>query len=182
MKIFTKFILSIIAFLSGILFFLIYNDILVIKFISFNKNNFVGNFFDHSTVKKNVTFYYWKDEKFNTEKRDLIWLSDKAETLKHFVNDWLKILLEENIIKKRVILNSIALSKEKDIAYLSFDQSFLEQSWSIYAKWNCIESLLKSIKDADFKIKEIVFLVNNNAMHDEHLDFSQSWGILGFYQ
>jgi len=174
-----KYILYLAAFICGILFFLIYKNILVIKFLSFSNQNsfFTGN----TVIKKNITFYYWKDEKIYSEKKEFVWLSDKSETLKHFTNEWLSILLQENIIKKRVILNSVALNKEQDVAFMSFDQPIVDLSWSIFDKWNCIESLLKSIKESDFKIKEIVFLVNHKPMKDEHLDFSKAWSILGFY-
>lgn len=182
MKSLYNYLLMFFTFLIGSLFFLIYKDILVIKFLHGNNSNNISiSSFNNFSSKKDLKFYFWKDEIINFETKNFVWFSDKSENLKHFISDWLTLLQEENILSNPIYLNHVAINKDEDVAFISFEQSFLEPSWSIFEKWNCIESLFKSIREADFKIKEIYFLVNNKIMEDYHLDFSNSWPIDGFY-
>lgn len=177
-----NYILIFITFSIGVLSFLIYKDILVINFL--NRNNYQDipvSSFDNFYSKKTLNFYFWKDELFNFESKQFVWFNDKSENLKHFISDWLKLLQDENILSNPIRIENVAMNKDEDIAFISFDQSFFETTWSIFEKWNCIESLLKSIREANFKIKEVYFLVNNKIMEDYHLDFSNSWPIYGYY-
>ena len=166
----------------GSLFFLIYKDILVIKFLyKSNSNNTSVGFIKNFSSKKDLKFYFWKDEKFNFELKRFVWFKDKGENLKHFISDWLVLLQEESILSNPAYLHNVSINKDEDVAFLSFEQPFFESSWSIFEKWNFIEGLLKSVREANFKIREIHFLINNKVMEDYHLDFSNGWPIDGFY-
>lgn len=180
MKNIFKLLLLLFVFLAGIIFFLIQKNILLIKF--FGKNNTESYLIKDNSIsyKTEINLYYFKDYNFYSEKRDFVIFKDKIETLKHFIGDWLLLLQSEKILKNNINIDFISLSQEQDIVYLSFNRSFLDINWSIFEKWNCIESLLKSLKEAKFKLKEIVFLVDNKVMQDDHLDFSKPWSILGF--
>ena len=88
---------------------------------------------------------------------------------------------EERILEKRVYVDSVALSKDNQI-FFSFDCNPLEKEWSIFKKWNFIESILKTISYADLKFRGVNFLVNHQILEDDHLDFSVEWPLEGFLQ
>jgi len=114
------------------------------------------------------------------EETDFIWFSNRSENLKHLINNWLSFLHDERIIEKKVLIETVSESDFDQVTYLSFNQSPLDREWSIYKKWNFIESLLKTIRGVEPNIKQIVFLVGYQQMEDDHLDFSQNWPIEGF--
>ncbi|KKP24290.1 MAG: hypothetical protein SZ59_C0002G0136 [candidate division TM6 bacterium GW2011_GWF2_28_16] len=181
MKISHKYLFLGLFFLLGIFFYLLKNNILVIKFLGFTKSNssFIPN--NSTSYKTNINLYYFKDYKFYKETREFVMFKDNIESIKHFIADWLLLLQSEKILKNNININSVLLSQQQDVVYLSFNKIFLDQEWSIFEKWNCIESLLKSLRETKFKFKDIVFLVDNKPMQDEHLDFSKPWSISGFY-
>ena len=168
------------VFLAGIVFYLLHKNMLIVKFLPSLK--FDKNVFDNynTSFKKEVVFYFWKNNKFYEEKKDFVFFKSKSENVKHFVNDWLSILLAERVLAIDVSVLSASLDKNENILFLSFNKNILDISWSIFEKWNCIEALFESLRKANFKIREVVFLVNNKVMQDDHLDFSKEWNISGF--
>lgn len=133
-------------------------------------------------LRKKVNLYYWKDEKFNSEKVDMVWFAKKAENLKHLVNNWLSFLQEERIINKNVYLESASLSESEQEVYLSFDQVPFLRDWSTFDKLCFMESLLKTIGNVDLGIRYVIFLVGHQQMEDDHLDFFKPWPIDGYLQ
>ena len=99
---------------------------------------------------------------------------------KHLINNWLSFLHEERVINKKVVLEAVSLEQTDQRAYFSFDQTPLDREWSIFKKWNFIESMFKTIRGSDLNIKYVIFLVGHQSLEDDHLDFSQAWPVEGF--
>ncbi|MFH1461951.1 MAG: hypothetical protein ABIF12_03325 [bacterium] len=180
-KYFILFVTVFLFFISGLIFFIFYRDILIVKFFWNKKNDTVisdsGKFL---YVRKEVKLFYFKNDQIQFEIKKLIWFNKKSDILKHLVNSWLSFLQEERIIKKKVNLDSVSLDKTGQIVFFSFDRPLFETDWSIFNKWNFIESLLKTIRESGIKINEIYFLVNHKKMQDAHLDFYFPWPVSGF--
>jgi hypothetical protein len=166
---------------GGFIFFIFKRNFLIVKFVTKAKSNIISESVSQIYNKKDVPFYYFKDNKFNFENKRLVWFKDKSKLLKHLVNIWLVFLQEERIIKKKITLDVVLLDKTGTNAFFSFDQILFEDNWSIYDKWNFIESLLKTIKESGIRINKINFLIDHKRMQDEHLDFSDAWPIDGYY-
>jgi hypothetical protein len=136
-----------------------------------------------TVLKKNITFYWWKHEKFHHEKATLIWRRDQnAENIKHVINNWLGYLKSEKLLDPVIAIDSVVLSPTEQDAYLSFNQAFSWKEWSIFKKWMLIEGLCKTLKSTNFSLKYITFLINHEPMADEHLDFTHSWSVDGFIE
>lgn len=135
---------------------------------------------DASTRKK-VRIYFWKDDKFKHEDTVVIWSGgNNNENLKHLINAWLATQLDEKIFTKKIDLEYVALSSQDQDAFISLNQGFAWDDWSIFRKYQLIESLLKTIKDAAPEIRFINMLVNGKILEDSHLSFLQQWPIDGF--
>lgn len=180
---FFVFFITTICLAVGILFFLIQRQWLIIQW-SFDTSNHEIAFFKKETVlKKEVSFFWWKDNKFNREKASLIWREGKnAENLRQVINQWLTYLKGEKILEPSITVDSVALGSHEQEAFVSFNQPFSWKEWAIYKKWMLIECLFKTIKSSDLLTKSIMFLVNNEPMTDDHLDFSHTWPIDGFLE
>ena len=181
-KYFYYYITAAVFFFVGTAFFLIYKDILVIKlFLNKQHKEAPLNLGSQVAGRKEVKLFYFKDDKFAFDTKKLVWFKDKVELLRHIVNNWLAFMQEERIITKRVCLDTVCFDKSGQQAFFSFDRLPLESDWSIYYKWNFIESLFKTIRESGFRINSVIFLVNHKQMQDDHLDFSVPWPIDGFY-
>lgn len=129
--------------------------------------------------KKLVTLHYWKDNSWNHETNEIIWLDNTAENLQRLLNNWLHLLEEEEIITKRITIQSIAQMPNNNQFYLSFDRNPLLKEWSIYHKWMFIEGLLKTIRSNESSVQSVLFLMRHQPLADTHLDLSHIWPIQG---
>lgn len=180
-KYFILFALIFFFLITGILFFLFYRDILIVKFFWNKKNTAIlSDSRESFYARKEVKLFYFKNDSIQFEVKKLVWFNKKQDILKHLVNSWLSFLQEERIIKKKINLDSVSLDKTGQLVYLSFDKPLFETDWSVFNKWSFIESLLKTIRESGIKINEIYFLVNHKKMQDDHLDFSFAWPASGF--
>ena len=171
------FLLFMVCFIAGLVFFLLQKNKLIVYFNLKTKSSFQGvkNNYTNAFLRKEVKFFYWKDGGFSFEPANFVLLSGKAENIKHLVNNWLAFLLEERVLPKRVYVESVALCRWQQDAVFSFDTTFLNREWSIFKRWKIIESLFKTVQFAGFNLKTITFLVNNEQMEDDLLDFSLPW-------
>ncbi len=175
------FVFAIICCSIGALFFLVQRKWLIIQWTFNTESNEMTLAKKETVLKKDVTFFWWKHDKFNQEKETLIWRRDKnAENIKQVVNKWLSHLKSEKILDAVTAIDSVVLSQSEQEAYLSFNQAFSWKEWSIFKKWMLIESLCKTIKSTGLPIKNFTLLVNHEPMPDEHLDFTHAWSIDGF--
>jgi len=166
----------------GILFFLIQRDIILIRWVSGSQRPYSVELARKSAVsRKQIKYYFWKEEKFQTEDGTLICKKGNiAGNLKRLINNWITCLQDENLIKRNVFVESVALSSFNEEVFLSFNRPLLSKEWPVIKKWYLIESLFKTVRDAKIPIRSFKFLVNHHHMIDDHLDFSQPWPLDGF--
>lgn len=131
-------------------------------------------------TKKICTIHYWHHNRWNTESQELIWSSQLHENLGTIISSWLSLLDTEQIIPKKVTLQSVTLAPHHQDAYISFDRNVLPKEWSTYGKLMLIESLLKTIRSNAVPLHRIYILVHHQPLIDTHLDFSDAWPITGF--
>jgi hypothetical protein len=172
------------CFLLGTIFFLVQRDLLIFKVnLKFwdNGGDLIKTSHD-SYLRKKVKLYFFKDEKFLNEEEFFVLLADKSENLKHLINNWLAFLQQERLLDKKVYVENVLIDQGGQLAYISFDQSPFNYEWSIFQKCNFVECLFKTIKSLGIELKKVSFLVSNQVLDDDHLDFSESWPIDGFLQ
>ena len=175
--------LSLILFFLGFIFFLINNRWVFIVFSQ--SRSFRSNLFKKQEVpynKKKVSLVYWHCDKWNTETSELLWPDSKQKKIQYLISTWLTFLLEENIVKKRVALQSVLISSNGKDCYLSFDRNPLHREASTLEKLMWIEGLLRTIRVNSIDIVNVKFLVYHKDMQDNHLDFSSLWPVLGFVE
>lgn len=173
----TFFTLALVCTIVGILFFAYQNSILVVQW-PWHKRVHASN--EHHATKKAITLHYWHNFTWHTEKNQLLMASDQAQALFYLINTWLTLLDEEHSAIKKVELQTAIVSPTGHELFLSFDRSPFSAQQSTYAKWMWVEGLLKTIKNNDSAIQQVRLLVQHKPMHDMHIDFSNSWPIIGF--
>lgn len=164
-------LITLICCTAGTIFFLIQRNWLIIHF-TFDRPQKMFN--QQSSLPKALKIYYLKDEKWHHEEATIIWDENNAAlNLKQVVRQWLKVLQDENLVLPHLALESAALSSPGSEAYLSFDHSLFAQEWSIMRKWQLLESLFKTLHQANFHISNLSLFVHNKPMDDDHLDLSE---------
>jgi hypothetical protein len=169
-------IISSAAFISALLFFAIYNQLIV--FCSpWNVHNIAST----SSViqKKQITHHYYHGDKWKTEKQELLWSDSVEKNILQLLNAWFTLLDEERITPKKTMVQS-ALISTADCVYLSFDHNIFAREETIFKKWMLIEGLLKTLVVNDIVVKHVQFFVQHQQLHDAHLDFSFPWPVHGF--
>lgn len=171
--------LSLGFFVFGTFFFLFKRDWLIVHWVPGYKRSDNVSYLLKKRIapKKNIKFYFWKNEDLKNEESSFVLLSNKADNLKLVISTWLSFVYEERVLNKKVGIDSVALSVCEQIAYLSFDQGLLDREWSIRKKWHLLDGLCKTIVGSGQQISNLVFLVNHQSMIDDHLDFSQPWPV-----
>lgn len=164
------------AFVSALLFFALYNQLIV-----FCTPWNVQNIATTSSViqKKHVTHYYYHGDKWKTEKQELLWSDSIEKNIVQLLNAWFTLLDEEHITPKKTMVQS-ALISTAHCLYLSFDHNIFAKEDTLFKKWMLIEGLLKTISQNDIVIKQVYFLVQHQQCHDSLLDFSLPWPSHGF--
>jgi hypothetical protein len=99
--------------------------------------------------------------------------------MQYLINAWLTLLDEENVMSKKVTLQSALMSAHGHL-YVSFDRNPFDENSPTYDTWMWIEGLLKTIRENEPSIQSVHFLVHHHPMEDNHLDFSNPWPITGF--
>jgi len=175
-------IISIITFLLGLLFFAFYNNWIIFYYPSY-KAEVSRQIRSMKTTKKELCLMYWHHKKWNKEKVNLLWSGDKSQNIQYLLNSWLNLLDEEQVVTKRVSLQTVLISSSGQQAYLSFDRIPFSKKSSTYEKLMWIEGLLKTIRENNINIQSVYFLVHHQIMKDYHLDFSDfsnPWPTYGF--
>jgi len=169
-------ILPITTFISGFLFYAIYNQLILFR-SPWNSQQMMN--VTSIMQKKVATHYYFHGNKWKTEKQELLWTESIEKNVFQLINAWLTLLDEEHITIKKVTLQS-ALISTAGCVYLSFDHNILNKEDTIFKKWMMIEGLLKTITLNDIAISHVQFLLQHQQLQDPHLDFSLAWPIHGF--
>jgi hypothetical protein len=170
----TYLIISSATFISALLFFAIYNQ-LILFCTPWSAKKSTSSVLQ----KKHVTHYYYHGDKWKIEKQELLWSENTEKNIVQLINAWLTLLDEEHITPKKTMVQS-ALISSADCAYLSFDHNILAKEETIFKKWMLIEGLLKTVMMNNIPIKQVQFLVQHQQLHDIHLDFSLAWPMCGF--
>lgn len=171
--------LSVGAFAIGMFFFAYQHGWIIIQY-PFGSSLYDGSSGSCKMGKKVAKLVFWHHDRWNTEKREVIWPSDTAQQATHLVNSWLTLLDEEMIMDKKVSLQSAIVGAGGDDLYLSFDCNPLAAEAPIFAKWYWIESLLKTLRENDIDVKTVQLLVHHQPLVDDHLDFTHAWPLKGF--
>jgi len=166
------------VFCAGI-FFLAYNQgWILLKFPSY-KREAQQTAAALRAQKKSVTLFFWHNKRWNKEAVEILHTHDAAQTAQHLLNSWLTLLDEEQVMVKKVMLQSALLSDNKQL-YLSFDRNPFNEHDATYDKLLWVEGLLRTIRENDIPVQAVRFLVHHQPMQDYHLDFSNSWPLAGF--
>ena len=172
-------LLSIVLFCAGLLFYSLFNEILLIR-LPFKTSL---NPLDQDQSQRKITkFFVWNGETYVTEEKEILYSDNTIRTLENIVSSWLTVLEEEKLMPKKVSLQSIMISSSGKEAYISFDRNPLTKDKSIYHKIKWIEGLLKTFKESKLSIESVHFLVHAKPLNDVHLDFNHSWPLHGYSQ
>jgi hypothetical protein len=174
-------ITSLVSLFCGITFFVVYQELIVIRCSTKNLSKHDPIYKQHAT-KKTITIHYWHAGEWKTETENIIWSNDKTHNLKTVVTNWLNLLDEEQITEKKISLQTAILMPSEHDAYLSFDNNPLPQEKATIQKLMLIEGLLKTIRENEIPIQTIQLLVHHQPVQDYHLDFSNPWPICGFVE
>jgi hypothetical protein len=173
-----KITLLIICFIIGTLYFAFNQGWIVIRSFSITAQA------DQATnalraTKKQMNLVFWNNNKWNKESVEIITTSDTAQTVQYLLNSWLTLLDEENVMAKKVTLQSALMSAHGQL-YISFDRNPFDENSPTHDKWMWVEGLLTTIRENEPSVHKIHFLVHHHPMEDTHLDFSNPWPITGF--
>src|SRR5260221_9343257 len=86
------------AFISALLFFAIYNRLIV--FCSpWSVHNIVNR--SSAIQKKQITMHYYHGDKWKAEKQELLWSDNVEKNILQLLNAWLTLLDEEHVTPKK---------------------------------------------------------------------------------
>lgn len=171
----TTFFLCLITLVLGILLYALQHQWIIVRGTPIIYTNQPQN-----KTKKICSLYYWHHHRWNTESQELIWSSHVHENIATLISSWLSALDTEQILPKKVILQSVTLAPHRQDAYLSFDRTIVPKEWSIHDKLMLIEGLLKTMRSNGIPLHRMYLLVHHQPLIDPHLDFSDAWPIAGF--
>lgn len=161
------------SFIAGIFFFCIYQEWLIVYW---NKPHTITRS-EHSSQKKTVTLYRPHHDGWTTEAVELLMPSHEQDSMKVLLNAWLSWLTEEQILSKKVQIESILYSPSGYELYLSFDQTPFVAHWSIRQREQFLYALLKTLRKNGCTASLLYFLVHHKSLQDPHFDCSQAWNM-----
>ena len=116
------------------------------------------------------------------KKTELLWPSNPADAVRYLINSWLTLLDEEQVMNKKVAVQSVILTNSDKHALVSLDRTPFDNQLSTYAKWLWLEGLLKTIRKSGITISHLQLLVHHQELLDDHLDLWRPWPLHGFIQ
>ena len=195
--------LSIVGFLAGLVFFCTYQEWLVIYWHKPShhtqitstiekKNITLWREKDNSWIKESFHIL-WSENQKETERSPFAIrhrqgygaISEasadsgpqrgSSENFKLLTTTWLAWLHDEQVLTKKIGVESILFSPSGYEMYVSFDYNPFEKNWSIYQKESFIHALLKNYKEQGCTASYLYVLVHHKPLQDMHLDFSEPW-------
>lgn len=163
--------------LCGVLFFLHQEDWIIINF-STSKNFMKKN--NVTMQPQETALWIFINGALKKEITEIIFSDNHAQTIKLLINSWLATLDEENIIDKQITVQSVILSPSGQDAFICLTESPLGKQASTHTKLMIMESMLKTLKDANLGLHNIRLLVHHQPIQDAHLNFDISWPINGY--
>ncbi|MCK4499155.1 hypothetical protein KAU11_01510, partial [Candidatus Babeliales bacterium] len=146
------------CFFIGVFTYLVYNDIVIIKFLpqtSRIEKTYLQGF--SGNREKTVILYTPVLDRKPLETK-IVWNdNDKNENLFQVISVWFKRMYVGSFLSCDIRVLSTACCRGD--VYLSLSEGFLGNNWSIYKKWVCIEGLLKTVKKAFPLLNFVQFLI-----------------------
>src|SRR3989339_1077963 len=113
-------------------------------------------------TKKKITIYAWYNNQWIQEQNDAIWSeNNEAENIKHLTQASLNLLFEEEIIKKKIHVETTLNTADNSEFIIIFDRNPFSKQLSIHEKHMIIESILKTLRTNNVQNSKIRFLVNH---------------------
>ena len=135
----------IIFFIFGILFFAIQNDFIIFRW----PTKTILKVDKFLSTKKSIKLFYWNNSKWINESIDILISGNLQDDVQRIIISWLNLLDEEKIIEK-TSLQTVLISESSNELFLSFDRNLISEEISTYEKLMLIESLLKTLREAEF--------------------------------
>jgi len=132
------------------------------------------------SAKCQAPLFYWHNNSWHQEHLSVLCSDNVANNIKQLMNAWLSLTEAEQIIEKKVVLESALIASSGQELFLSFSRNIFGKDESLLAKWMRIEGILKTIRENNNQIQSVRFLVNHQPLRDTQLYFSFSWPIQGF--
>lgn len=151
---------------------------IIFKFPSYKKES-SQTIQNMKTEKKSVKLFFWHKKRWKIETVEILQTENQARNIQHIINSWLTLLDEDNYMKKKATLQSALVSGNNEL-FLSFDRNPFNESDTTYEKWMWVEALLKTLRENNISIQNVRLLEHHQPMEDYHLDFSNSWPLIGF--
>jgi hypothetical protein len=170
-------LISCIALVSGVVFYGIYNEIIIIRLPVKNVSSVIDK---TASSRKKLSFFFWHKNTEMKEEKEIIYSTNPQICLFNIVAGWLSLAEEEELLKKKVSLQTVMLDSSGKDAFVSFDRSLFSKNDSIFSKFMTIESLLKTISASGVPVKQVHILVNYKPLQDQHIDFSHPWPLSGY--
>jgi hypothetical protein len=129
---------------------------------------------------KRIQIWYWNGTEFAKEDKELIFAGNIHSTLLELVSRWISVLEEENLLGKKISVQSVLVDGQGTTAYISFNRSPLAKEHSTFQKLMMIEGLLKTVRTSEIGLKKVLLLVNHKPLQDPQLDFDRPWVTQGY--
>lgn len=169
-------LLSLLFFLLGCFFYLLYHQKIVIIWTDKTDNPVLLT----PAKRRSFTLYFFKDNIWKNEQKELIDSDDIRLTINYLTTAWLNQIEEERLTDKPVTIQAVLLNELDTLAFISFDRSPFAKHYSVFQKIMWIEGLLRTIKKNLPKITEVSLLAHHQPIIDMHIDFSHGFPTTGF--
>lgn len=167
---------TLLALAAGSIWYMVNAGIIIFSYPALAEYTF------QAAQKKNITVHWFTETQKNSEKLDIIWAHSNQQNVATVVATWLACMQEEELIDKRVKLETAVVTANNSEAFVSFSHSLFNKEDTIITKWQLIEALFQTLKPLFPELQTIRFLVKNETYHDEHIDFSVSLPVTNFLQ
>jgi len=158
---------------AGFLLFCLHEEWII---ISIPTHQQISTSCDNSEYfKKNINLIFYKQELLKKENIECIISPDATQTMQTVIDAWLALLEEEQLLDKKITVDSVSIAPHNKIAYLSLSQNPFSVEQSVYEKLLFIKGLMATLRQLPFKLNSIHFLVCQEELKDYHLDFSEPW-------
>jgi hypothetical protein len=172
-------VLSIVCGLVGMVLLALHREWLIIHWPSAGPQ--VPAFLSHTTHKKKVTLFFWHHQAWYQEVAEIVWSQDITENIINLVVQWLTLVHEEQLSKKRVGLEAVMLGSYGQV-YISFDRNPIAKQAPNIANIMWFESLLKTVRENGILLQGVYFMAHHQPLQDVYLDFSHAWPLTGFVE
>lgn len=169
---------------TGVLFFLVQHRWVVVHW-SFKPATYENSSESEKTTveKRKCKIYAFKDDKEVVDEAIILWEpNNNTHNVRQLVATWVTYQQEERILNQSLSLEAVAVSAATQILLLTFNQPIMNRDWSTFKKWQILESLLKTIRGTELPVTTVKFLVGDQVMSDDHIDFSQGIPVAGFQE